>query len=70
MMEGRSPYICTGIMCPTYYDRIPHMDYGNVGRGGGASFEVGVACYIHVTYLNTTMNVNKRGGGRGEGGTW
>ena len=57
-------------MCPTYYNRIPHMYNRNVGRGGGASFKVGVACYIHVIYLNTTMNTNKhtcRGGGGGEG---
>ena len=63
MMEGRSPSICTGIICPTYYDRIPHMYNRNRGRGGGASFIVGVAWY---TYLNTTMNANKHGGG-GEG---
>ena len=43
------------------------MHNRNVGRRGGASFKVGVACYIHVTYLNTTctMNANKHGGGGG-----
>ena len=64
--DGRMfPYICTGIMCPTYYDRTPHMYNRN---GGGASFKVGVACYIHVTYINTTMTANKHGGGGGGGG--
>ena len=36
----------------------------NGGRGGGAFFKVGVTYY---TYLNTTMNANKHGGGRGGG---
>ena len=47
---------------------IPHMHNRNVGLRGGASLKVGVACYIHVTYLNTAMNANKHGGGGGGGG--
>ena len=61
------PIHMSGIICPTYYDRVPHMHNRNVGLRGGASFKVGVACYIHVTYLNTAMNANKHGGGRREG---
>ena len=40
-------------------------------KGVGHPFKVGVACYIHTAYLNTTMNANKHGGRGGHMvGSW